>query len=58
MNKLNSQMRKKKNKRIRLKDNRMREDILNKRYNSNILITPDFEYELNKYGDILIDYGL
>lgn len=42
----------------KIKDNRERENILRKKYNSNLVIPPKFEYELNKYGEILIDYGL
>lgn len=42
----------------KIKDNRKREDHLTKKYNSNLIIPSNFEYELNKYGDILIDYGL
>jgi len=42
----------------KIKDNRRREETLKQRYNSNLTIPSGFEYKLNKYGDILIDYGL
>ncbi len=44
----------------KIKDNREREEYI-KRFshsNKNKIIPPNFEYELNKYGEILIEYGL
>lgn len=42
----------------RIRDNRDSEEYMNNKFGSSKRIAPSFEYEINKYGQLLIKYGL
>lgn len=42
----------------KIKDNRDREDHIRKQFNSTTRLPPTFDYEVNRFGEVLIKYGL